>query len=311
MFYSSYPCPSVKSVVATESRVAFQPSWPQNKASCAFERAGVIYGPLTREAFNRLLVDGKIARTDLVSVRGGEWIEIAAFLLTPADAAAEDAILRLLAGQRMFSSLSRRAVEQLRSAGRVGDDDLICALNGPWMRLGDFFAPPDAVATAPQDGTPSIAPSAVPFQPVPAGAAPQAPPDAAPVVSGLVVSGPVVSGPAFAPARPAAPLFQSIPIRAPAQSPAPTTDALTPLHVMPGASRGYDSPPILPPGVWISDVWFVRIRGMHSAPLKKHHLRTLFEARELTADSHARNANWPENAWSPIRLIPELADVTK
>lgn len=266
------------------------------------QKGGVIYGPMTREAFERLLVDGKIARTDRVSVRGGEWTEIAAFLVAPADDAADDATLRLLAGQRTFSSLSRREVEQLRSSGRVDDDDLICVLNGPWMRVGDFFAPPAVAATAPRTSTPSVAPPAEPNQPAVAEDSPQATPDVAPAVSSQ----------APAPARPPAPVFQSIPLPAPAQSPTPTTDALTSLHVMSGAGMGYYSPPPeLPPGVWLSDVWFVRIRGMHSAPLKKHHLRTLFEARELMADSPARNANWPENAWSPVRLIPELAEVIR
>ena len=86
--------------------------------------------------------------------------------------------------------------------------------------------------------------------------------------------------------------------------------SLAPLPLVSMGRAAYPSPPpALPPGVWLSDVWFVRVRGMHSAPLKKHHVRTLFEARELTADSPARNENWPENAWSPIYLIPELADV--
>lgn len=267
------------------------------------QKGGVIYGPMTREAFDRLLVDGKIAPSDLVSVRGGEWTEIAHFLASAPDTDKGDATLRLLAGQRIFSSLSRREVEQLRSAGRVDDDDLICALNGPWMGVGDFFAPPEAAATAPHAPGPSVASSTVPYQPVPATVAPQAVPTGAPAVS----------APPTAPARPVAPVMQPIPGLSPTPSLPPAAGAaFAPLHVMTGAGIGYHSPPpVLPPGVSLSDVWFVRIRGMHSAPLKKHHLRTLFEAHELTADSPARNANWPDNAWSPICLIPELADVAK
>lgn len=88
--------------------------------------------------------------------------------------------------------------------------------------------------------------------------------------------------------------------------------SLAPLPLVSMGRAAYPSPPpALPPGVWLSDVWFVRVRGMHSAPLKKHHVRTLFEARELTADSPARNENWPEDAWSPIYLIPELAKASQ
>ncbi|HJT32553.1 MAG TPA: hypothetical protein VJ783_10960 [Pirellulales bacterium] len=266
------------------------------------QKGSVIFGPMTREAFDRLLAEGKIARSDLVSVRGGEWAEIAHFLASAPATDHEDANLRLLAGQRIFSSLTRREVEQLRSAGRVDDDDLLCALNGPWMRVGDFFAPPEAAATAPHGPAPPVASSTVPSGSASIGGATLATPAVASTESSQ----------ASAPPR-SAPVMQPIPGLSPTPSPPPATGAaFAPLHVMSGAGIGYHSPPpVLPPGVSLSDVWFVRIRGMHSAPLKKHHLRTLFEAHELTSDSPARNANWPDNAWSPVCMIPELTDVAK
>ncbi|HEX5443808.1 MAG TPA: hypothetical protein VFW87_08270 [Pirellulales bacterium] len=263
---------------------------------------GVIYGPMTREAMDRLLAGGKLAPSDLVSVRGGKWIEIAAFLVSPAeDTKEEDPELRLLAEQRIFSSLSRRQVEQLRSAGRVGDDDLICALDGPWMRVGDFLAPaspPASDAPAASDcATPPIAGQAAGYQPALTIGQPPLIPMAAMSDGSSVSSETAGRQPVEAPA-----LTRPQP---------PATEARTPSPKMPGADSGYHTPPALRPGAWLSDVWFVRIRGMHSAPLKKHHLRTLFEARELTPDSPARNDNWPDNAWTPICLIPELADVLK
>jgi molecular chaperone DnaK len=60
----------------------------------------------------------------------------------PAPAADDsDAVLRLLLNKRLVAALSRAEVAQLRLTGRIAEDDLICALSGPWMKVGDFLAP--------------------------------------------------------------------------------------------------------------------------------------------------------------------------
>jgi hypothetical protein len=61
----------------------------------------------------------------------------------------------------------------------------------------------------------------------------------------------------------------------------------------------------------LSDQWFVRIRGIHSAPLNRQQIQHLFVACELTTKNVARHCTWPENRWIPIHSIPELAGVDK
>jgi hypothetical protein len=103
-----------------------------------------VYGPMARDELERMLEAARFAPHDQVSVSGAPWITIEQYL-RPAPAAAPavpDRCLRVLKGRRMFPPLSRQDVVDLAAEGRIGDDDLICALDGPWMRLADFFAPP-------------------------------------------------------------------------------------------------------------------------------------------------------------------------
>ncbi|OYV82677.1 MAG: hypothetical protein B7Z73_16905, partial [Planctomycetia bacterium 21-64-5] len=55
-----------------------------------------------------------------------------------------DPVLRLLTGKRIVTALSRADIDQLHQSGRIDDDDLICAMYGPWMRVCDFLAAPRA-----------------------------------------------------------------------------------------------------------------------------------------------------------------------
>ena len=66
-----------------------------------------------------------------------------------------------------------------------------------------------------------------------------------------------------------------------------------------------------PPAPPANDDWFVRVRGMHSASLRKHHVKNLYQAREITLDCLARHASWHDNDWRPIHSIPQLADITR
>ena len=58
----------------------------------------------------------------------------------------------------------------------------------------------------------------------------------------------------------------------------------------------------------LTDQWFVRVHGIHSAPLTRRQIRQLLSANEITLNNVARHFTWHENAWQPIRSIPELSD---
>jgi hypothetical protein len=102
-----------------------------------------VYGPMARGDLDRLLANGRFTLTDLVSVWGGPWMEIHE-LLAPGEAVGSPpaAPLRVLHGERVFGSLNHQHLTQLREEGRIADDDLVCAMGGPWMSVADFLSPP-------------------------------------------------------------------------------------------------------------------------------------------------------------------------
>lgn len=56
----------------------------------------------------------------------------------------------------------------------------------------------------------------------------------------------------------------------------------------------------------LSDQWFVRVRGIHSAPLTRQQVRQLLHAGEISSRNVARHFTWHEDSWRPIGQIPEL-----
>jgi hypothetical protein len=241
-------------------------------------KGAALYGPMTRADLEHLLDRGRLEPTDQVSVSDGPWMAIGGYLAlgrqaadsaAPAQSAAAPARPVPKAGDlRLFSSLSREQIDELRKKGRVDDDDLVCAQNGPWMRLGDFFAPPAAVARR-------TVMQAKQSEPLPRAESTVAPED---LVEAVEVVEPCASG----------------------------EDDLEVLHV-PGGHHVAD---LLNPATQLSDDWFVRVKGIHSAPLKKQHVKMLFQAREITLDCLARHASWRDGLWVPIQTIPDLADVS-
>lgn len=177
-----------------------------------------------------------------------------------AEAISVEGELRVLVGGRIISSIHRDELERLWKAARVQEDDLICALGGPWMRVGDFFAP--AIPTAP-----------------------------------VMRSSPVAA------ARP-------MPVSRPAPIPIPLPVSPPPGEVS-SPNAAYRVTALPPQPAAVTDEWFVRVRGVHSAPLRKHHLKALFQAREITLENVARHPTWPENHWKPISSIHDLADVDR
>ncbi|HQU44790.1 MAG TPA: hypothetical protein PK867_18390, partial [Pirellulales bacterium] len=204
-----------------------------------------VYGPMARDDFDRLLAEGRFSTSDFVSLWGGPWTQVAEFLSQavegenagPADAAP----LRMLRGDRVYSGLNHRRLNQLRDDGRLANDDLVQAAGGPWMAVGDFLSPPR------------------PYEP-PAGEA--EPREAEPVKAEPVYAEPVEAEPEAD--------WIDVPLKW--------------YHVY--SSDLEDR---------VSDQWFVRVRGIHSAPLTRQQVRQLLSAREITFYDLARHRTWRED----------------
>ncbi|HVA50403.1 MAG TPA: hypothetical protein VNH11_28885 [Pirellulales bacterium] len=273
---------------------------------------GVAFGPTDRAGLERLLASGRITLADHVSVRNADWMSIAEFLAAPARTtndqhppAADPATpvsrhkrgeLRVIRGGRIVSSLHRHEVEQLRLAGRVADDDLICASNGPWMRIGDFFAPAPAAV-----GPPASQPPAATTERAATPRFPSTPVADVPIEAELVEPSP----PPLAPTAvvPTSSLVRNPPTVRPPGASQPARS--------PQATNGYPLARLRPPAPPANDEWYVRVRGMYSASLRKHHVKALYQAQEVTLDSLARHGSWHANDWRPLHSIPQLADVAR
>lgn len=268
---------------------------------------GVVFGPTDRQGLEKLLAAGRITTEDRVSVRNADWIRIGDYLAAPAASPSKTAVspspvepaprrkkgdLQVLADGRVISALHRDDVERLWKAARLGDDDLICALGGPWMRVGDFFAPPappEPVAPAPPAPSVDQQPAAPTTVPISVTA-----PTPMPIPVPLPQPGPT---PAVAP----------VPVPPTVVSPQLGAEVVQPSAM--SSPGGYRVRAMPPPPTSTSDEWFVRVRGVHSAPLRKYHVKALFQAREITLDNVARHPTWAENDWRPIISIPALADI--
>ena len=192
-----------------------------------------IYGPMTRAEFDSLLAKGRFSLADFVSVLGGPWVEVLQFVSPTAPTDEESAPLRVLRGERIFGALNLRRIIQLRDEGRLADDDLVCALGGPWMPIADFLSPP----------RPQVAP------------------------------------------------------------PAPAQPEVEVEYIerkwYHAYARDVDNQ--------LTDQWFVRVHGIHSAPLTMRQLQQLLFAHEINVNCVARHISWDAENWKPLRSIPELA----
>ena len=257
--------------------------------------------------------------------------------------------LRVLRGNRMVGSLDRGQVEQLYAVGRLGDDDLICAKGGPWMLVGDFLAPPPprsatnvtpAAPTAEQIDERTIRPPIVQPRPVHESRV-QPPAMRPPVVHPLPIQ-PPVARPVYDQPPVARPIYDPPPVARPVYDQPPRAEPLFAQPVdgeLPVVEPTYDQPgyeePVYEEPEWVTpedaavetairrdlfaeldepvlkDEWYVRVRGIHSAPLKKQHVRMLLESREITLDAAARHCTWRETDWRAIRSIPQLAGIAE
>jgi hypothetical protein len=278
---------------------------------------GVVFGPTDRAGLDRLLSAGRLTSEDQVSVRNADWISIADFLAVPtmsptpatspgpaptieavsppADARKKTGDLRVINSGRVTGALTRADVQQLLANGRLGEDDLVCALDGPWMRVGDFLSTlaaarrPSATAARtlpeqPEGGSPSAGPS----EPSDRSADPNA---NQPLV---VMAGRVE----IVQSKATPPLTLTEPMSVVGQSARSPDTAATYRVDSTGRKKAK-----------VEDQWYVRIRAMCSAPLGKHHLKALYQSREITSETLARHPKWDDNDWRPISSIPELADL--
>src|SRR5581483_2903064 len=110
-----------------------------------------IYGPMSRQDFDRLLGSGRFSLADFVSVLNGPWVEVLQFVSPPSAADEQRGNLRVLRGDRIFGSLNHRRLKQLCAEGRIEGDDLVCAVGGPWMAVADFLSPPRRPDEAAED----------------------------------------------------------------------------------------------------------------------------------------------------------------
>jgi hypothetical protein len=196
-----------------------------------------IFGPMTRADFDHLLANGRFSLADFVSVVGGPWVEILQYVSPPVATDEQSAPLRVLRGDRIYGSLNHRRVRQMRTEGRIADDDLVCAVGGPWMSIADFLSPPR-------------------------------PPEASPAL------------------------------------PAPEVEVeYVPLKWYHVYARDVDQQ--------LTDQWFVRVRGIHSAPLTMRQLQQLLLAHEINFNCPARHITWHTEQWKPMHSIPELAEALR
>lgn len=311
----------------------------EKKGDYRIRKGTAVFGPMSRSELDVLLHAKRIGPSDSVSVRGGDWTTISAFLgneptagvdeeaagaqfvASPGTTDAEpgwtgEGKLRVCRDGKIFRPITRAELKQLLEQGRVDTNDLICAVGGPWMILGDFLAPtprpglmhggpPPVVCDeleevhAPPPAPPPSAPTA-PTAPPLAAAPPRAAPQPAPAPVPAPLShpqNPYPGAPGWPPgahpaAHPAAPPMYYPPAY--------------PQHVPPMAAHAASA---TESGAQLPDSWFVKVRGLTSTNVRKEHLKSLLAAREITMDSSVSHHSWGWDRWSKIRDVPQLADL--
>lgn len=299
---------------------------PRKQGNLRVLRDTRIYGPMRREDVEDLLASRRIEGTDKLSVDEGEWMPLAEYMASTSAEEAESvtestgpgsawtagsspvvrregssqACLRLLQADRKFPPMTREQVLGLLHTDRVNGDDLICALDGPWMRVEDFFAtrppPTSHVSAPPPVATPVTRRGMVPKEIVEVLTDDDLVEDEASEAVGaeVLTEADLIDGPS----QDMDELTEDDVIDAP------------PASLSTAGGRGVRSL-LEEDKAQLADSWFVRVRGVHSAPLKRHHVRMLLEARELTPECLALHTTWRDTQWMPVKSIPQLAELLK
>jgi hypothetical protein len=281
---------------------------------------------MSKADLKQLIAQGRFSVTDQVSVNEGPWRPISEFLVGAAaipSVATSQPIppvrnLRVLSGEKIYGPMSRDQIKQLVTEGRLKTNDLICAIDGPWMPLADFFPPAPQgdlhqTAVSPSPASPSPArPTAVPLAAAPlAATSPTAIPRQAPPPVPASSGGTPVSLPQPAPVVDAseeelveltlADIVEDMPIEE------PKLPQLFPLS----SSSLLDALEPEEPALSTKPEWFVKIRGMPSSHLTMLHLKSLVIAREIHAETPTAHMSWDERDWRPFRAVRELAGLLK
>lgn len=242
--------------------------------------------------------------------------------------------LRLLKSGVVFGPTDREGLDKLLAAGRIGPDDSVSVCNTDWMSIREFLAQTAPSPPAPQ---PDLAPPAELPKRAKRGElriihegrliSSLSQEDIAGLLDAGRISRDDLVSFEHGPWMRIGDFLSPRPLRAasanstlsPAATPLPVATRLpvaTPVAMPFPAARIVACPTSTPaqvgerdPRIRSGDDWFVRVRGVHSAPLKLHHLKALYQAKEVTLENHARHPAWADNDWRPIRLIPELSDI--
>jgi hypothetical protein len=211
--------------------------------------------------------------------------------------------LRILKGGNVFGPMMREDLERLLAAAKIAPSDQVSVLGAPWVAVEEYLKPrpPD------QEPIPERCLQVLKGRRMFAPMTRQEVVDLA--ASGRIDDEDLISalgGPWMRLAD-----FFAAPIR---PEEVDEGDAslveLLPAHALEvGRFRIQD---LLKEERESPDVWYIRVRGIHSSPLEKWHIRQLYQSREISLDCPVRNAGWRSEDWRQIREVPELvAEVTR
>lgn len=209
--------------------------------------------------------------------------------------------LRIRKGESIYGPMTRGDLEALLGSRRFVVSDLLSVGGGPWMEIHQYLAQPapmatlrvlrgehvfgsltfDALAWLHDEGRIAgddlVCAVGGPWMPVADFLSPPAPPPDHP--------------PPVPPARPVE------------ENDFEEPEAVEEEDDLPLTWYGIYSGDLEKP---LSDQWYVRVRGIHSAPLTRRQVWQLVLAKEITPHNVARHCTWPEDYWLPIHQIPQL-----
>lgn len=209
--------------------------------------------------------------------------------------------IRVRKGEAIYGPLTRADLDELLVSRRFSLTDLVSVWGGPWITIHQYLAPADA---APASAAPlRVLQGEYVFGSLTYDELERLHDEGRIAGDDLVCAagGPWMSVADFLspPAAPAPP---------PPDEPVEEAD----LEEPDGADQN-DDLPLTWYGIYsgdleeqLSDAWFVRVRGIHSAPLTRHQVRQLVLAEEITSHNVARHCTWHEEYWLPIWQIPQL-----
>lgn len=226
--------------------------------------------------------------------------------------------LRVLKGRSIYGPMTRSDVLDLLADGRISGSDRVSIGHGPWTPLLDFIEssandpPPEEPKGAWTQAAPPAAIPSVEFQPtlrvlqVDRIYKPMTREQVLDLLQKKRLTGDELICAANGPWMSLQDFLSESTTASPAepdrQAPLPAAanfEAMDDILDVLGLTAG--------PKNELRDAWFVRVRGMHSAILRARHVKMLIDAKEISADTPSRHADWSETSWKPLRDVPALA----